>query len=122
MRQQETGIPRLIAATGHSIRGLRACWKHEEAFRLDVLLLIIGLPLSFLVARNAIQWLLLILPLCLLMIVELLNSAVEAAIDRIGTEHHTLSGRAKDTASAAVFMCLCLIGLCWGVIIYSNFL
>ena len=71
---------------------------------------------SFFVAKNPQQWLLLIFPLLLLLIVELLNSAIENVVDRVGREHHELSGRAKDMGSAAVFLSLLLIGVCWGAV------
>ena len=121
MKPGKSGITRIIEATGHSIRGLRACWRHETAFRQDVILSLILLALSFYVAESAAQLLALIAPLFLLVIVELLNSAVEAAVDRIGHEHHELSGRAKDFASAAVFLCWFLIATAWGVVAWTNF-
>lgn len=116
----KTGLTRLIEATGHSLRGIKACWKHETAFRLDVLLCLILSALSFFVAVSTTQWLALIAPLFLLLIVELLNSAVEATVDRIGREHHEMSGRAKDSSSAAVMLCLILIATTWGAIVWTN--
>lgn len=121
MKHGLKGFGRLIEATGHSIRGLRACWRHEAAFRLDVVLGLSLFVLSFFTAKSVVQWLLLIIPLFLLVIVELLNSAVEATVDRIGVEHHDLSGRAKDVASAAVMLCLCLITISWLAIAWTNF-
>jgi diacylglycerol kinase (ATP) len=121
MKSGKSGLTRIIAAAGHSIRGLRACWRHETAFRQDVVLGLILLALSFFVAESAAQLLTLIAPLFLLVIVELLNSAVEAAVDRIGHEHHELSGRAKDFGSAAVFLCLLLIATSWVIIAWTNF-
>jgi diacylglycerol kinase (ATP) len=115
------GVARLFAATGYSIRGLLACWKTEAAFRQELALCAVLVPLSFFVARTAEQWLLLTAPLLLLLIVELLNSAVETTVDRIGPEHNALSGRAKDIGSAAVFLCLLLIGLTWLTILWRNF-
>ena len=78
-------------------------------------------PLSFFLARSIEQWLLLISPLFLLLMVELLNSAVENVVDRIGDEYNELSGRAKDTASAAVLFCLVLIAVSWVGIAWNNF-
>jgi diacylglycerol kinase (ATP) len=121
MKPGKTGLTRIIEATGHSIRGLRACWQHETAFRQDVIISLVLLALSFFVAESTTQWLALIAPLFLLVIVELLNSAVEAAVDRIGHEHHELSGRAKDFGSAAVFLCWFLIAASWGSIAWTNF-
>ncbi|MEJ8567104.1 diacylglycerol kinase [Elongatibacter sediminis] len=121
MKPGKTGVARLIAATRYSLRGLRACWKTEAAFRQDVALSVILVPVAFFVARTPEQWLLLTAPLLLLLIVELLNSAVETVVDRIGTEHNELSGRAKDIGSAAVFLCLLLIAMAWLTIVWRNF-
>ena len=121
MKPGKTGLARLIAATGYSLKGLKASWQHETAFRQEVALIIVMFPASFFVAKTTIQWLLLISPLFLLLMVELLNSAVEAIVDRIGAEHHELSGRAKDIASAPVMLCLFLIAISWGVIAWTNF-
>ena len=121
MKPGKSGIARLIDAAGYSIRGMKACWQHEAAFRQEIALSIVLFALSFFVAVSLEQWLLLVAPLFLLLMVELLNSAVENVVDRIGDEYHELSGRAKDTASAAVFICLVLIGLCWFTIAWKNF-
>jgi len=121
MKPGKTGLQRLLDATGYSMQGIRACWKSEAAFRQEVVLCLVLFPLSFFVARTVEQWLLLIAPLFLLLMVELLNSAVEYVVDRIGQEPHDLSGRAKDTASAAVFFCLLLIAVSWAGIAWSNF-
>jgi len=117
----KTGLARLLDATGYSMKGIRACWRNEAAFRQEVLLCAILFPLAFYVARSIEQWLLLTLPLLLLLIVELLNSAVENVVDRIGHEHHDLSGKAKDMGSAAVLLCLIMTALCWGAIAWKNF-
>ena len=121
MKPGKSGIARIIDATRYSLRGLRFCWQHEAAFRQEVLLILVLFPLSFFVAQRVEQWLLLVIPLVVLLIVELLNSAIEYAVDRIGPELHELSGRAKDTASAAVFLCNLTIGLSWVVIFWNNF-
>lgn len=121
MKPAKTGIARVIDATGYSIRGLRACFANEAAFRQELAAMVVMFPLSFFIARTTVQWLLLVAPLFLLLIVELLNSAVESVVDRIGREPHELSGRAKDMGSAAVLLCLLLIGCCWGGVIWENF-
>lgn len=121
MKPGKTGLARLIDATGYSIKGIRACWRNEAAFRQEVLLVIVLLPLSLLVAKSIEQWLLLVTPLFLLLIVELLNSAVENVVDRIGHELHELSGLAKDMGSAAVLICLLLTGTSWVAIAWKNF-
>lgn len=121
MKPGKTGLARLVAATGYSLKGLKASWQHEAAFRQEVALTLVLFPASFFVARSVVQWLLLISPLFLLLILELINSAVEAIVDRIGAEHHELSGRAKDAASAPVMLCLFLLAISWGAIAWTNF-
>jgi diacylglycerol kinase (ATP) len=121
MKSSKTGLARIFAATGNSVRGIKDCWQFEEAFRQNAILSLVLLVVSFFVAKSSSQWLLLILPLFLLLITECLNSAIEAAVDRIGLEHHHLSGRAKDAASAAVFICHFVIVTSWGAICWSNF-
>jgi diacylglycerol kinase (ATP) len=122
MKPGKTGIRRIIDATGYSLQGLAACWRNEAAFRQEVALLIVLFPAAFFVAHSAEQWLILVAPLFLMLIVELLNSAVETTVDRISSEMHELSGRAKDIGSAAVFVSLLMIAVCWGALIWKNFL
>jgi len=121
MKKSKSGFQRWINATGYSIKGIKACWQNEAAFRQDVLLSTVLFAASFFLARSVEQWLLLVFPLFLILIVELLNSAIENAVDRIGHEMHHLSGRAKDMGSAAVLFCLVLIGLSWVTIAWENF-
>jgi diacylglycerol kinase (ATP) len=121
MKPGKTGLRRLLDATAYSAKGIGACWRNEAAFRQEVLLLVVLLPLSPFVARSVEQWLLLVLPLLLLLIVELLNSAVENIVDRIGHEQHVLSGQAKDMGSAAVLLCLVMIALAWATLAWQNF-
>jgi len=113
MKQEHRGANRIRRATRNSFRGIRDAWQLEEAFRHDVTISVVLLPNSFWLAQNFVEWLLLVIPLFLLIIVELLNSAVENTVDRIGEERHTLSGRAKDMGSAAVMFCLLLIAIVW---------
>ena len=115
------GIERIIKATRNSFRGILDAFKFEAAFRQELGLTIILLPASIWLARTMIEWLLLITPLFLLIIVELLNSAVENTVDRIGAERHTLSGRAKDIASAAVMFTLVFLAVTWLGIAWSRF-
>jgi diacylglycerol kinase (ATP) len=122
MKPAKTGIARLIDATRYSFAGLRACYVNEAAFRQEIVAVAILLMLSFVFARTPVQWLMLVAPLFLLLIVELLNSAIESVVDRVGSEKHELSGRAKDMGSAAVFVCLLLIACCWGTVIWTNYL
>lgn len=104
---------RAVLAALHSWRGLKACFEHEEAFRIEVLISAVLLPVAVVVAGNAVELILLCGSVLLVWIVELLNSAVEAAIDRIGPEHHTLSGRAKDLGSAAVLIAMVVVAITW---------
>ncbi len=121
MKPGLTGIDRIIKASGHSFRGIRDAFRHEAAFRQELGLCLILFPLSIWLAQTAVEWLLLITPLFVLLIVELLNSAVENTVDRIGTQRHTLSGRAKDIASAAVMFSLIFLAVTWLGVAWSRF-
>ena len=121
MKPGKKGLARLLDATGYSIKGLSAAFGNEAAFRQELLLTAVLFVLSFLLAASVIEWLLLVIPLLILLIVELLNSAIETTVDRIGDELHELSGRAKDMGSAAVLLSLLLIGTCWGAIAWSHY-
>lgn len=121
MKPGKKGLTRLVDATGYSFKGIRSAWINEAAFRQEVALTAVLFPLSFFLARGVEQWLLLVLPLLLILIVELLNSAIESVVDRIGSERHDLSGRAKDMGSAAVFFCIAMITLSWAAITWQNF-
>ena len=115
--KKNTGLTRIIKAFGYSMQGLKSAWKNEAAFRQELILVIILLPLSFWLTDNTIERVLLIMPLFLVLIVEILNSAVEACIDRIGEEIHPLSKQAKDMASAAVWLSLLLVVVVWMMIL-----
>ena len=114
-----TGITRWMKALGFTWLGLKATYKHEEAFRQEVLLLLISTPLAIWLANTGIQISLMIGSVLLLLIVELLNSAIEAVVDRFGGEIHELSGRAKDMGSAAVFVAMVNVALVWGLILWD---
>ena len=101
---QAGGLRRIWNAMLYSVAGLRAAWDNEAAFRQEIVLCLILIPAAFWVGGNALERVLLIGSCLLVLVVELLNSAIEAAIDRIGADRHTLSGRAKDMGSAAVFL------------------
>lgn len=116
-KNQQSEIKRLLTACVYSAQGLKACYKLEAAFRLEVWLAVILLPLGYWLGENAIEKVLLITPIFIVLIVEMLNSAIEAALDRIGTEKHELSGFAKDIASAAVTLSLILFLLTWLIIL-----
>ena len=113
-----TGIRRIINATGYSWSGLKAAFKHEAAFRQEIGLCLILIPAGLWLGQTALEKAALIGCLLLVLIVELINSAIEAIVDRVGTEHHELSGRAKDIGSAAVALSLISTILIWGLIIF----
>ena len=115
------GIQRLIAATRNSFAGLASAWRSEEAFRLEVILAVFLIPAALWVGSTAMERFLLIGTVILVLIVELLNTAVECTVDRIGTDHHHLSGKAKDLASAAVFLSLLLAAGVWGLSVWMRF-
>ena len=119
--QGQTGFRRIISATSNSIAGLKAAWVAEAAFRQECALLVVMLPGAFWVGQNAVEWSLLIGTCLLVLVTELLNTAVEATVDRVGTDHHRLSGRAKDVGSAAVLVSLTLMGVVWALIGWQNF-
>ncbi len=115
-----TGLSRIIYAAGYSYQGLKACYRHEAAFRQELLLCFLLIPLSFIVTPNLVESALLISTLIIVLITELLNSAIEAVVDRIGHEFHDLSGRAKDIGSAAVLFSLLLVTVVWALVIIKN--
>lgn len=115
--QNLVGLKRIIKAYSFSIAGLKATWQHEEAFRQEVLLLIIAIPSALWLGKTPVEILLLIGCIVLILLVELLNSAIEAVVDRISFEHHELSGRAKDIASAAVMLSMVWAIITWAVIL-----
>ncbi|MGE6224485.1 Diacylglycerol kinase [compost metagenome] len=117
-----TGVTRIINATGYSMKGLKSAWINEAAFRQELVLVLLLMPLAGWLGNSLNEILLLICISWLVVIVEVLNSAIEAVVDRIGSEHHELSGRAKDLGSAAVFIALALNALVWGALIGRNLL
>lgn len=116
-----TGYKRLYYATWYSLKGLKAAFFSEPAIRQELALLLIGVALSVWLDVSAVERILMIGSLLLIIIVELLNSAIEAVVDRIGPEIHELSGKAKDIGSAAVFVAIVLALFCWGSIVYPLF-
>ncbi len=114
---QHQGWRRLVNAAGYSWSGLKAAWRNEEAFRQEALLCALLLPVALWFGDSALERALLIGSLLLVVIVELLNSGIEAAVDRIGQERHELSGRAKDIGSAAVLVALLNAALIWLLIL-----
>jgi|TARA_Y100000588_G_scaffold129689_3_gene142105 diacylglycerol kinase (ATP) len=112
-----TGLKRIINATGYSINGLKSAFKTEAAIRQELALCGIFIPLALILDVSKVEQILMIASLVLVFILELLNSAIEAVVDRIGTEHHELSGKAKDIGSATVMVGLILAIFTWGYIL-----
>ncbi|OGA00275.1 MAG: diacylglycerol kinase [Betaproteobacteria bacterium RIFCSPLOWO2_02_67_12] len=108
-----TGLQRLLDATRHSIAGLAEAARHEAAFRQELLLAAVLVPLGLYLGKTAVERALLVGSVLLVPVVELLNSAVEAAVDRISLEEHPLAKRAKDLGSAAVMLSLVTLGVVW---------
>lgn len=113
----KTGLRRLINAFGYSMAGLKAAYQNEDAFRQEVLLALVLLPLAFILEQDAIGRALMVGSVLLVIMVELLNSAVEATVDRISLENHLLAKRAKDIGSAAVFVSLVNLAAVWGLVL-----
>jgi len=111
------GFTRLINASIYSWQGLVAAFRHEQAFRLEVYLLLVFVPLAFYLTENSLERALMIGSWLLVMVVELINSAIEAVVDRFGVEQHELSGRAKDIGSAAVLVVLIITAVIWAGIL-----
>jgi len=104
-----------------SAAGIKAAWRNELAFRVEAIIIIILIPLGIWLGNSAAKRALLIASCLSILIIELLNSAVEAVVDRIGTERHELSGRAKDMGSAAAFIAMLTAGIVWALIAYERF-
>jgi diacylglycerol kinase (ATP) len=116
----KTGFIRIVHAFFNSVAGLEDAWRHESAFRQEILLAIVLVPVACFSPVSAVERALLIGSVLLVIIVELLNTSVEAAIDRISFDHHSLSKRAKDIGSAAVFVALVLLAVVWALILPPN--
>ncbi len=116
------GLNHVVKAFGYSVQGLKAAWQFEEAFRLELVAMVVLLPAALWLGHNGIERALLVGSLFLVLVVELINSAVEAVVDRVGVEHHTLAGRAKDIGSAAVFMTLTGVGVIWALLLLPHYL
>lgn len=114
-----TGIRRILKATVYSWQGLKASYQNEEAFRQELMLAIVMVPLGFYLGEGVVEKLLLVVSVLLLLLVEVMNSAIEAVVDRFGSEIHELSGRAKDMGSAAVFIAIAIVVLTWLLILFG---
>ncbi len=117
-KPQPTGpVRRLIRALGFSLDGLKAAWRSEWAFRADVVLCVVLAPLAVWVGSNGVERALLIGSLALVIMAELINSGIEAVVDRVGPDRHELSGKAKDVGSAVVLVALLNAGVIWFLIL-----
>jgi diacylglycerol kinase (ATP) len=114
------GLNHVFKAFSYSMQGLKAAWQFEEAFRLELFAMVVMLPAALWLGGNGIERALLVGSLLLVLIIELINSAVEAVVDRVGVEHHTLAGRAKDIGSAAVFMALVNVAVVWACVLWER--
>ena len=104
-----------------SAAGIETAWKNELAFRVEAIIVITMMPVGIWLGRSAAERALLVGSCLLILIIELLNSAIEAVVDRVGTEHHELSGRAKDMGSAAAFFSMLTAAIIWALIVYERF-
>lgn len=119
MKPGHRGFVRIFKAAGYSWKGIKACYQNESAFRQELGLLLVLSPVAMWLSNNAVEFILLIGSVILLLVVELLNTAIEMVVDRHGEEWHALSGLAKDMGSAAVFVMIGLCVLVWGTLLVS---
>ena len=115
----KTGLKRVWNALFYSIEGYRAAWKHEDAFRQETMLAAVLIPLAFFLADAALERALMVSSILLVLIVELINSAIEATVDRISLDNHLLAKRAKDIGSGAVLIALINVLVVWGLVLFS---
>jgi diacylglycerol kinase (ATP) len=116
-----TGLRRVVNATLYSVAGLRTAWRTEAAFRQECVTIAVLIPIAVWLGQSAVQRALLLCSCVFVLIVELVNTAIELVVDRVGTDHHELSGRAKDVGSAAVFTSIALAVLVWGLVAWERF-
>ncbi|TGY35992.1 diacylglycerol kinase [Stenotrophomonas maltophilia] len=121
MGHMPRGPRRIFKAAVWSWQGLRAAWLHESSFRLEVYLLVVLVPLALWLGQTPVERALMIGSMLLVLAMELANSAIEAVIERYGSEFHELAGRAKDMGSAAVFVLMMNVLVCWGLILVPHF-
>lgn len=115
----KTGFRRILNATRYSLAGFRSAFRHEDAFRQETIMLMFGIPLALFLQHDAVPRALMIGALFLILIVELVNSAIEAVVDRVSLENHHLAKRAKDIGSAAVMLSLANALVIWGLILLA---
>ena len=120
-REKPRGLARILRAAGASWKGLLGAYREEAAFRQELGLSVLVIPLGLWLGRTGVERALLVAPMLLVLIVELLNSAVEATVDRIGPERHVLAGLAKDIGSAAVLLSFVLLGVVWLLVLMGHY-
>jgi diacylglycerol kinase (ATP) len=119
-RHKPTGIKRLLLAFSYSFQGFRYAWREEAAFRQEAGLAVVVVAAGLYLGRTGVERALLVSPMLLILVVEILNSAIEAVVDRSGTERHPLAGMAKDMGSAAVMLSFVLLGTVWFLILSDH--
>ena len=114
--KSKNGLTRIGRALGYSLQGFAAAWRNEHAFRQELILCLVLLPFALFLPLEILERVALITTLLIVLVVELLNSAIEAVVDRVSLDNHDLSKRAKDLGSAAVFLSLVIAGMTWVLI------
>ena len=122
MRQagKPAGLTRILRAFRYSFQGLAQALRNEAAFRQELMLAVVVIPAGLYLGHGGVERALLVAPMLLILVVEILNSAVEAVVDRFGTEPHPLAGMAKDMGSAAVLLCFLLLGTVWLLVLFDT--
>jgi len=119
--KSKSGLKRIFSAFFYSMDGLKSAWRHEHAFRQELVLFVVAAAIALALRISAFEKLVLIAVMVLILIVELVNSAIEAVVDRISLERHPLSKNAKDFGSAAVLLACLLAAATWGVVLFNRF-
>ncbi|MET3109052.1 diacylglycerol kinase (ATP) [Oxalobacteraceae bacterium GrIS 2.11] len=119
--KSKSGYKRIFFALFYSFEGFKSAWKHEHSFRQELVMVVFGVIVALFLPISGYQKLMLIVVLLLILIVELINSAIEAVVDRVSLERHSLSKNAKDFGSAAVLLTLIIAVATWGVVLYERF-
>ncbi|TYQ13901.1 UNVERIFIED_ORG: diacylglycerol kinase (ATP) [Zoogloea ramigera] len=119
--KSKSGLKRIFSAFFYSMDGLKSAWRHEHAFRQELVLFVVAAAIALALRISAFEKLVLIAVMVLILIVELINSAIEAVVDRISLERHPLSKNAKDFGSAAVLLACLLAAATWGVVLFNRF-
>lgn len=119
-RDKPQGLSRLLKAFAASAKGFAGAWREEAAFRQELLFAAVAIPLGLWLGRGGVERALLVSPVLLILVIELVNSAIEATVDRVGLERHVLAGLAKDIGSAAVCMSFVLCGAVWALVLLGR--